>query len=47
MSKKACKKKHFEDKQDAQYYCKKCKAKVNNKNKVCKPKKNEGGEALV
>lgn len=39
MSKKACKKKDFEDKKDAKYECKKCGAKVNNDEKVCKPQK--------
>ena len=39
MSKKACKKKDFEDKMPANYECKKCGAKVNKEEKVCKPKK--------
>lgn len=39
MSKKACKKKDFEDKESPKYSCKKCGAKVNKKDKVCKPDK--------
>ena len=39
MSKKACKKKDFEDKDHSKYACKKCGAKVKKKEKVCKPKK--------
>ncbi len=39
MSKKACKKKNFEDKNNSDYQCKKCGAKVNKEKKVCKPKK--------
>jgi len=39
MSKKACKKKDFEDKADAKYECKKCGAKVKSDEKVCKPVK--------
>jgi hypothetical protein len=39
MSKKACKKKSFEDKEAAKYECKKCGAKVNREEKVCKPEK--------
>lgn len=39
MSKKACKKKEFKNKKDAGYECEKCGAKVNRKEKVCKPKK--------
>ena len=39
MSKKACKKKNFEDKQDPKYQCKKCGAKVKKEKKVCKPKR--------
>lgn len=39
MGKKACKKKDFEDKQNAKYECKKCGAKVKNEDKVCKPEK--------
>ena len=39
MGKKACKKKGFEDKEDAKYECKKCGAKVRNDDKVCKPEK--------
>lgn len=39
MSKKACKKKDFEDKVDAKYECKKCGAKVKKKDKACKPQK--------
>jgi len=39
MGKKACKKKNFEDKEGAEYKCKKCGAGVKKKEKVCKPKK--------
>lgn len=39
MSKKACKKKDFEDKSDPHYECKKCGVKVKKEDKVCKPKK--------
>lgn len=39
MGKKACKKKDFEDKDEAIYECKKCGAKVNNEEKVCKAQK--------
>lgn len=39
MSKKACKKKDFEDKNDPRFECKKCGAKVKKEDKVCKPKK--------
>lgn len=39
MSKKACKKKDFEDKENAKYECKKCGAQVRNDDKVCKPEK--------
>lgn len=39
MGKAACKKKGFEDKEDAKYKCKKCDAKVNKKENICKPKK--------
>ncbi len=39
MSKKACKKKDFHDKEDPKYSCKKCGAKVKKEDKVCKPKK--------
>ncbi len=39
MSKKACKKKDFEDKENPKYKCKKCGAKVKKEDKVCKPKK--------
>jgi hypothetical protein len=37
MSKKACKKKDFEDKSLPKYECKKCGARVKKKDKVCKP----------
>jgi hypothetical protein len=36
MGKKACKKKDFENKENAKYECKKCGAKVLNEEKVCK-----------
>jgi len=36
MGKKACKKKDFEDKEDARYECKKCGARVKKSDKVCK-----------
>lgn len=39
MSKKACKKKDFEDKKDPLFACKKCGAKVKKEEKVCKPHK--------
>jgi hypothetical protein len=39
MSKKACKKKGFEDKENAKYECKKCGAKVTKEEKICKAKK--------
>lgn len=39
MSKKACKKKDFEDKNDPHFECKKCGAKVKKEDKVCKPRK--------
>ena len=39
MSKKACDKKGFEDKNSPKYSCKKCGAKVKKKDKVCKPEK--------
>ncbi|WP_394706624.1 hypothetical protein [uncultured Draconibacterium sp.] len=39
MSKKACKKKGFQDKKEAKFSCKKCGAKVRKEEKVCKPKK--------
>lgn len=39
MSKKACKKKGFEDKENAKYECKKCGARVNKEEKICKSKK--------
>ena len=39
MGKCACKKKNFEEKEDAKFACKKCGAKVKNEEKVCKPKK--------
>ncbi|MFV0591147.1 MAG: hypothetical protein ACK5M7_07155 [Draconibacterium sp.] len=39
MSKKACKKKDFEDKKDPHFECKKCGAKVKKEDKVCKPKR--------
>ena len=39
MSKKACKKKDFQDKEEPKFECKKCGAKVYKEEKVCKPKK--------
>jgi DNA-directed RNA polymerase subunit RPC12/RpoP len=39
MSKKACKKKGFEDSKNAKYECKKCGSKVRKNDKVCKPEK--------
>jgi len=39
MSKKACKKKGFEDRENAKYECKKCGAKVRKEGKICKSKK--------
>lgn len=36
MSKKACKKKNFENKEKAKYECSKCGAEVKKKSKVCK-----------
>jgi hypothetical protein len=39
MAKTACKKKEFKDKTNPKYECKRCWAKVNKKEKVCKPKK--------
>jgi uncharacterized membrane protein YvbJ len=36
MSKKACKKKGFVNKEEAKYECKKCGARVNKKKKACK-----------
>lgn len=39
MSKKACKKKGFKDKDEPKYSCKKCGARVKKDHKVCKPKK--------
>lgn len=39
MSKKACKKKGFENKENAKYECKKCGARVNKEEKVCKAKR--------
>lgn len=39
MSKKACKKKDFSQKKAPKFECKKCGAKVNKKDKVCKPLK--------
>ena len=42
MSKKACKKKDFVDKENAKYECKKCGAKVRKEEKVCKSKKIDG-----
>jgi len=39
MSKKACKTKGFENKEDARYECKRCGAQVRKEEKVCKPKK--------
>lgn len=39
MGKAACKKKNFRDKENPQYECGKCGAKVKKEGKVCKPKK--------
>jgi hypothetical protein len=39
MGKTACKKKGFQDKEDAKFECKGCGAKVKKEEKVCKPKK--------
>ncbi len=39
MSKKACKKKNFEDKKKPKFKCKKCGAQVKKKKKVCNPEK--------
>jgi len=39
MSKKACKKEGFVDKEYPKFECKKCGAKVNKKKKACKPVK--------
>ena len=39
MGKTACKKKGFNDKENPNFHCKKCGAKVKKKGKVCKPKK--------
>lgn len=39
MSKKACKKKNFVNKNKPKYECKKCGAKVRKEEKVCKPQK--------
>jgi hypothetical protein len=39
MAKTACKKKEFKDKENPKYECKKCRARVNKEEKVCKPKK--------
>jgi hypothetical protein len=39
MGKKACKKKNFENKENAKFECKKCGAKVKKEEKICKPKK--------
>jgi len=40
MGKEACKKKNFVDKDNPNYTCNKCGAKVKKEAKVCKPKKN-------
>lgn len=39
MSKKACKKKNFEDTESPKYECKKCGAEVSKKDKVCKARR--------
>ncbi len=39
MGKTACKKRDFQDKENAKYECKRCGAKVKKEDKVCKPKK--------
>jgi len=39
MSKTACKKKNFKDKENPKFQCKKCGALVKKKDKVCKSKK--------
>lgn len=39
MGKTACKKREFQDKENANYECKRCGAKVKKEEKVCKPKK--------
>ena len=39
MGKTACKKKDFTDHENPKYICKKCAAKVNKEEKVCKPQK--------
>ena len=39
MTKSACKKDDFKDKENPKYQCKSCGAKVNKKEKVCKPRK--------
>jgi predicted RNA-binding Zn-ribbon protein involved in translation (DUF1610 family) len=39
MGKTACKKKNHKEKENAQYECKRCGAKVKKEDKVCKPKK--------
>ena len=49
MSKKACKKKKFQNKDNPKYCCKKCGAKVRKPEKVCKPQviiSNESNESL-
>lgn len=39
MGKNACKKKEFENSGNPKFQCKKCGAKVNMEEKVCKPEK--------
>ena len=39
MTKTACKKKDFKDKENPNFECKKCRARVKKEEKVCKPKK--------
>ena len=39
MGKTACKKKHFKDKENPKFECKKCGAKVKKEDNVCKPQK--------
>lgn len=39
MTKTACEKDDFKDKENPKYQCKRCGAKVNKKEKVCKPRK--------
>jgi len=39
MTKTACKKDNFQDKENPKFECKRCGAKVNKNEKVCKPRK--------